>query len=99
MNTIKSLQGLYVKLGGSSSTVAGLNTIPEMLEAIATILGSETTGITKTPDGIDAIAAAVDGKSVVKLETKNISSNDTYNAASGKAWNKVVVNVQAAENT
>lgn len=35
-NTITALQALYVALGGSSSTVANMNYIPDLINAIAT---------------------------------------------------------------
>ena len=40
MNTIKSLQALYVAMGGSADTVANKNTIPEMIDAITALIGS-----------------------------------------------------------
>lgn len=36
MNTISALQALYVALGGDADDVANINTIPEMISAIAT---------------------------------------------------------------
>lgn len=38
--TIKALQALYVALGGSSGTVANMNYIPDLINAIATQVGS-----------------------------------------------------------
>ena len=35
-STIKALQGLYVALGGSSDTVANMNYIPDLINAIST---------------------------------------------------------------
>ena len=39
-NTITALQNLYVALGGSSSTVANITIIPDMINAIATLISS-----------------------------------------------------------
>ena len=36
-NNITALQGLYVALGGDADDVAELNTIPDMINAIATV--------------------------------------------------------------
>ena len=38
--TIKALQALYVALGGSSSTVADMTIIPDLINAIATQVAS-----------------------------------------------------------
>lgn len=38
--TIKALQALYVALGGSSGTVASMNYIPDLINAIATQVGT-----------------------------------------------------------
>ena len=42
MNTIEALQALYVALGGTAADVANLNTIPEMINAIATVAATAT---------------------------------------------------------
>lgn len=39
-NTITALKALYVALGGSSDTVASLTLIPDMINAIATLVGA-----------------------------------------------------------
>ena len=36
-NNITALQGLYIALGGDADDVAELNTIPDMINAIATV--------------------------------------------------------------
>lgn len=40
-NTITALRNLYVALGGSSGTVANLNIIPDLINAIATLISSK----------------------------------------------------------
>lgn len=39
-NTITALQALYVALGGTASTVANITIIPDMINAIATLISS-----------------------------------------------------------
>lgn len=42
-NTIDALKALYVALGGSADTVANITIIPEMINAIATLVSSGAT--------------------------------------------------------
>lgn len=42
-NTIDALRNLYVALGGDSATVANIAIIPEMINAIATLISSGAT--------------------------------------------------------
>lgn len=42
--TVESLQALYVAKGGELSEVENLNTIPEMIDAIATMTEESTEG-------------------------------------------------------
>lgn len=46
-NTIQALQNLYVALGGTASNVGNITIIPEMINAIATYIGSG--GVTELP--------------------------------------------------
>lgn len=39
-NTITALQALYAALGGTAADVANMNTIPEMINAIATYVAA-----------------------------------------------------------
>ena len=93
MNLTQAINDFGTKLTGA--TIAGRNE-QEALNKIATALSGSTCDATNWADAFVAMGAAVNGKSVVTLETKNITSNDTYNAASGKAWNKVVVAVESS---
>lgn len=54
-NNITALQGLYVALGGDISDVENITTIPEMINAIATVV---PTGASLLPE----VTAADDGK-------------------------------------
>lgn len=42
-NTIQALQALYVALGGTASDVADITIIPDMINAIATLIQSGAT--------------------------------------------------------
>lgn len=44
-NTITALQNLYAALGGTAADVANMNTIPELLNAIATLIATGDFGI------------------------------------------------------
>lgn len=58
--TIESLQGLYVARGGNLSDVEDLNTIPEMIDAIASITESSTEGsVPITSDEVDTIIDSI----------------------------------------
>ena len=57
--TVKALKALYVALGGSSDTVANLSLIPDVINAIATLMG--TTG------GQLPAVSATDNGSVLKV--------------------------------
>ena len=62
-NTITALKALYVALGGSADTVASLTLIPDMINAIATLVG--TTGGTLpavTADNNGQVLTVVSGK-------------------------------------
>ena len=43
-NTIKALQNLYVALGGNLSTVSNLVIIPDMINALATLVAAGLEG-------------------------------------------------------
>ena len=58
--TIKALQNLYVKLGGSLTTVANITTIPDMINAIATV--AESAVAPELPE-----VSATDNGSVLKV--------------------------------
>ena len=62
--TIKALQTLYVKFGGSATTVANITTIPDMINAIATVAESavapELPAVTSEENG--KVLKVVNGK-------------------------------------
>ena len=55
-NNITALQGLYVALGGNIEDVENLNTIPDMINAIATV----ASGVAEAT--LPAVTAEDDGK-------------------------------------
>ena len=63
-NTIIALQNLYVALGGTASDVADINIIPDMINAIATLISSGATAelpkVTSTDNG--KVLTVVSGK-------------------------------------
>lgn len=61
-NNITALQALYVALGGDADDVAELNTIPDMIKAIATVVPASSAllpTVTAANDG--DILKVVDG--------------------------------------
>jgi len=63
-NTITALQALYVALGGSATDVADINLIPDMINAIATLVSSGATAelpkVSSTDNG--KVLTVVSGK-------------------------------------
>lgn len=62
-NNITALQALYVALGGDADDVAELNTIPDMIKAIATVVPASSAllpTVTAANDG--DILKVVDGE-------------------------------------
>ena len=63
-NTIDALKALYVALGGSADTVANITIIPEMINAIATLVSSGATAelpkVSSTDNG--KVLTVVSGK-------------------------------------
>lgn len=62
-NNITALQALYVALGGDADDVAELNTIPDMINAIATVVPASSAllpTVTAANDG--DILKVVDGE-------------------------------------
>lgn len=55
-NNITALQGLYVALGGDADDVANMTTIPELINAIATV----ATGVAGAT--LPEVSSADDGK-------------------------------------
>ena len=65
-NTIGALKAIYTALGGNSSTVATVNTIPDMLTAIATQIS--TSGI--STNILPEVSATDNGKILKVVEGK-----------------------------
>lgn len=62
-NNITALQGLYVALGGDADDVADVNTIPDMINAIATVVPASTALLpTVTAENNGDILKVVDGE-------------------------------------
>ena len=63
-NTIDALRNLYVALGGDAADVANLNIIPDLINAIATLISSGTTAelpkVTSSDNG--KVLTVVSGK-------------------------------------
>jgi hypothetical protein len=63
-NTITALQNLYAALGGTAADVANMNTIPEMINAIATYVAAggaaELPAVTSDDNG--KVLTVVSGK-------------------------------------
>lgn len=58
--TVESLQALYVAKGGNLSDVQDLNTIPDMIDAIASITEESTEGsVPITSDEVDTIIGTI----------------------------------------
>lgn len=65
-NTIGALKAIYIALGGNSSTVATVTTIPDMLTAIATQIS--TSGI--STNILPEVSATDNGKILKVVEGK-----------------------------
>lgn len=63
INTVESLRGLYVALGGDIAEVANLNTIPELLTEISTVAQAAATEL-------PAVKAADNGKVLTVVNSK-----------------------------
>ena len=87
--TVESLQALYVKLGGSIEDVADKTTIPEMLDAITLISGTDKPeidgisingGAVVTPDENGIIDLTIgDGSTAIDPELSPTSTNPVQN--------------------
>ena len=65
-NTIGALKAIYTALGGNSSTVATVTTIPDMLTAIA----AQMTAVGITDNLLPAVSATDNGKILKVVEGK-----------------------------
>lgn len=63
MNTVEALQALYVAFGGNIEDVANITTIPEMINALATIVPSALSVLPKvTSSDNGKVLTVVNGK-------------------------------------
>ena len=76
INTVESLRGLYVALGGNITEVANLNTIPELLTEISTVAQAAATEL-------PAVKPADNGKVLTVVNSKWAKA-DLPTAASDK---------------
>lgn len=91
MNLTQAINDFGTKLTGA--TIAGKNE-QEALNKIATALSGSSCNATNWAEAFIAMGAAVNGKSVVTLEEKSITAEGTFTPSSGKAWSKVVVDIE-----
>ena len=71
--TIEALQNLYVALGGTLSDVSDIVTIPDMVNALATLISSGATAelpAVKTADNVKVLTV-VSGKWQASLPSSN----------------------------
>lgn len=68
-NTIDALKALYVALGGSADTVANITIIPEMINAIATLVSSGATA------ELPSVKSADNGKVLTVVSGKWAAAN------------------------
>ena len=80
-NNITALQGLYVALGGNIEDVENLNTIPDMINAIATVVptggGASLPAVTAADNG--DVLTVVDGawaKAAAPKELPTVTAAD-----------------------
>lgn len=92
-NTITALQALYVALGGSASTVANITIIPDMINAIATLISSggaaELPTVTATDNG--KVLTVVNGEwaaaaPAAELPAVDADDNDKVLTVVSGAW-------------
>ena len=63
MNTVEALQALYVAFGGNIEDVANITTIPEMINALVTVVPSASSKLPKvTSEDNGKVLTVVDGE-------------------------------------
>lgn len=80
-NTITALQNLYVALGGTAADVAGINLIPDMINAIAALIESGATAelpeVSNTDNGkVLTVSAGKWTKANVPAELPAVTADD-----------------------
>ena len=100
ITNVEALQGLYVALGGELSTVANLTTIPEMLDAIASIAssGAGTALPTVTSEDNGKLLTVVEGEwnkadPANQLPTVTSDDNGKVLGVNEGEWNTIAVPV------
>lgn len=98
ITNVEALQGLYVALGGELSTVANLTTIPEMLDAIASIAssGAGTALPTVTSEDNGKLLTVVEGEwnkadPTNPLPTVTSDDNGKVLGVNEGEWNTIAV--------
>lgn len=93
INTIAALQGLYVALGGDISDVANINTIPDMLEAVASVAGGAggvLPAVTSEDNGdILGVVKGAWAKRDPELPAVNADDNGKILGVNNGAWDAV----------
>lgn len=98
MTKLEALKTLYAALGGTPADAAELETVVEVLNAIAELFKGETADT--IADAVNNIAEIAGGISPTPtLITKNITENGTYTASDDDAdgYSSVEVNVAGGE--
>lgn len=92
-NTITALKALYTALGGSASTVANMNIIPDLINAIATLIsaggGARLPEVSATDNG--SVLTVANGEWTVaaptsQLPSVNADDNDKVLTVVSGAW-------------
>ena len=95
INTVESLRGLYVALGGDLSDVANITTIPEMLSKISLVAQAAATELPVVSGADDGdVLGVVSGKWAkmtppTELPAVSGTDNGKLLGVSSGAWNKV----------
>lgn len=96
MDNVSALKALYAALGGTPSDVASANTIVDVLNAIAVLLGG-TGGATLNPDAIANIAAVAPTTPTTQdVSVTPSTSKQEITADSGKVLGTVTVKAVTA---
>ncbi len=98
MTNVEALKALYVALGGETSGVADAVTIVEVLNATATLLGSDAAPALTNADAIANIAAVASGAVAPALQDRTVNpstSKQTVKKTSNTYYGLGTVTVNA----
>lgn len=98
MTNVDALKALYTALGGEASGVAGAVTILDVLNAIATLLGSAAAAATTNADAIANIAAVASSAVAPALQDRTVTpstSKQTIKKTSSSYYGLGTVTVSA----